>query len=557
MELQGRVLSDQYRIDHHLATGGMATVYAGTDLRLDAAIAIKVLTAHYAGVEEARERLIREAQILARLDHPNICGVLNMIVEGDLVAIVLDRIEGITLEKYARDQGRLDLPTLWNLMNPVMDAVAFAHSEDIVHRDLKPSNVMLKQWGGQLIPVVLDFGIAKHLGPHLRSDIHTRAPIGTPAYMAPEQVDNDRIDWRADIYALGAMLHRLATGSLPYEGTTGRVYHQILSNAPPPPPSSLVPSLPRAFDDCVACAMAADRADRWQNVDALRRRLHEVVRQAHPLADLGTGPYPKTIRMTPASGSPAVNLPPSVPPRSAELGETSGGWLASPPSVPPSVEAVPVSAPSPGPTVSAPPRPVADPVPRSMPGRPVRPPAPPPRGRQKRQRRLWPLLAGLVLLGLGGGLVAWQSFAGVGCADDRACSTDAVCDGGECVERLASADAFYRGVISAYNARDQGAYLAAWAERVDCFWRLDQTWTRAEIGAKRSVQFTEGGYHIDIERLDGRAMPTGVVRLSERGRHGHASGESRVVERELALARRGGRWVLVGEAAVGAACLPR
>ncbi len=209
-------LADRYRIERELGQGGMATVYLAEDLKHHRKVAIKVLKPDLSAAVGA-ERFLREIRIAANLTHPHIVPLFDSgSVEG-LLYYVMPYIEGESLGARVRRDGSLPVEESLRILREVADALTFAHERGIVHRDIKPENVMLT--GGHAL--VSDFGVAKAISAGAGDAGITTAgmAVGTPAYMAPEQVAADPdTDHRADIYALGTLAYELLAGRTPFTG---------------------------------------------------------------------------------------------------------------------------------------------------------------------------------------------------------------------------------------------------------------------------------------------------------------------------------------------------
>jgi len=208
-----------YRIEHPPLEGGMSLVYFGVDPVTGQKVAIKELLPHLATLDDLRERFRREAQFMARLNHPNIVRLIRYEESGNRLLLVLEYIEGINLEEYITNhRGPIPEDEAKALFCQLLDAFAYAHANDVIHRDIKPSNIIIT--GGNQVKVI-DFGIAKIAGGEsgiLRTKTGTR--IGTVAYMSPEQVRGHVVDWQTDIYSLGVLLHQMLTGKAPYNLAT-------------------------------------------------------------------------------------------------------------------------------------------------------------------------------------------------------------------------------------------------------------------------------------------------------------------------------------------------
>jgi serine/threonine-protein kinase len=212
------VVDGKYRIDGVVGRGGMGAVFRARDVRLDRDVAIKMVRADLLGSADARRRFRREAQVVAQLQHPAVVAVFDYGTVGDGAAyIVMELVRGEDLRQRMRREPPLNAGEVVALVARIAEGVQAAHDADILHRDLKPENVVLSDRGGE--PKVLDFGVARH-APEMGDPDGTRTSgmtvVGTPAYMAPEQLRGQPLDGRADVFSLGVMAFELLTGSLPY-----------------------------------------------------------------------------------------------------------------------------------------------------------------------------------------------------------------------------------------------------------------------------------------------------------------------------------------------------
>ncbi len=219
--LIGSVLDGKYKVDRLLGRGGMGEVYAGTHLRLERTVAIKVLHGDLSDNASFVARFAREARTAAKLEHPNAVHVYDFgSLEDGSTYLVMEFIEGVTLREVLRANGRLDPGTAIDLVRQAAGAVGAAHARGIVHRDLKPENMMVRQdESGKAVLKVVDFGLAKMLENTTSQLTNKSELIGTPKYMAPEQFQAATVDGRADVYALGCVLFELLAGRTPFEGT--------------------------------------------------------------------------------------------------------------------------------------------------------------------------------------------------------------------------------------------------------------------------------------------------------------------------------------------------
>src|SRR5690349_16099621 len=251
----GQLLDGRYRVESHLAHGGMATVYLGTDTRLDRTVALKIMHAELANDEDFVRRFVGEARSVAQLSHPNVVTVYDQGADGHILYLAMEYVPGRTLRDLLDSRGRLSAREALDVMAGMLGGLAAAHDAGIAHRDVKPENVLLSDSGAVK---VADFGLARLLVQ--TSQTKTGMIIGTAAYLAPEQVAGGAADARTDVYAAGVMLFELLTGRQPHTGDTPLAVAYKHVNEVVPPPSSAVPGLPPALDALVALATSASSA---------------------------------------------------------------------------------------------------------------------------------------------------------------------------------------------------------------------------------------------------------------------------------------------------------
>jgi eukaryotic-like serine/threonine-protein kinase len=258
----------RYEVVGLLGEGGMGRVYRAHDPRLQRAVAIKILSrAHAHG-----KRFEREAQLMARVDHPNICRVYETGEIGGEPYLAMRLLEGSTLLEVGDE---LDVAVKARIIETVAEAVHAAHALGLVHRDLKPSNIMLE---GDT-PYVMDFGLAREISASGLTV--TGEVLGTPPFMAPEQARAAAVDARTDVYGLGATLYFLLAGRPPFEGTVGEILSKVLE-AEAPAVRSADPTLPAALETIVACCLEKDPERRYPSAAALAADLRRF-RQGEPI----------------------------------------------------------------------------------------------------------------------------------------------------------------------------------------------------------------------------------------------------------------------------------
>ncbi|HRC57383.1 MAG TPA: serine/threonine-protein kinase, partial [Kofleriaceae bacterium] len=270
--MSGTLVGARYRLEHVLGEGGMGVVWAATELLTNELYALKLLKDDVED-PDARRRFGHEARAAQAVRHPNVVTIHGVIeLEDERPAIVMELLHGETLRDVLSREHRLALAPLIELLAPVIAAVGAAHAQGVVHRDLKPENIFLaRQPTGSRIVKILDFGIAKVTaldGETMRTTgLTTGKVLGTPAYMAPEQVYGQTdLDHRVDVWALGLVLYQALSGVLPTHGDNiGQVFRNVTAR-PFPPLDELAPGTPPEVTELVARMLARERADRPQDL---------------------------------------------------------------------------------------------------------------------------------------------------------------------------------------------------------------------------------------------------------------------------------------------------
>lgn len=314
-DLAGRLLAARYRLNRPIASGGMAQVWEATDQVLTRRVAVKLLHAHLADDDSFVRRFHAEAIAAARLAHPSIVSVYDTFTEDGLQAIVMELVVGTTMRADLDQHGPLKLDAILAIGTQVADALGAAHASGLVHRDVKPANILLSADGRVL---VADFGIAKAAeGSDITSD---GSMVGTAKYLAPEQVEGNAIDGRADLYALGVVLYEALTGVAPFVADTdvGTAFARLHRDATPP--RHIRPEIPPAVEAVVQRAMARRPEDRYPDARAMRLALLRA--GADPTrapavavaAAASSGEHPVTGPPTPPPPAPPSPGSPAAPP---------------------------------------------------------------------------------------------------------------------------------------------------------------------------------------------------------------------------------------------------
>src|SRR3954464_7167465 len=261
----------RYNLERVLGKGAMGVVYEGVDPRLGRRVAIKTILKSHLDEDTAKDysmRFVREAQAVARLNHPNVVQVFDFGEEGEIAYLVMEFIKGKELKTFFDANERFDLKEAVRIMCELCDALDFAHNAGIIHRDIKPANVMIDAQGRTKLT---DFGVARVQDSDKTSVERTQAGtmVGTPAYMSPEQITGGTIDKRADIFSAGIILYQFLTGEKPFTGSGAWTIAKKIIQEEPPLPSSINTSVTPLFDAVVNKALAKDPNQRYASAREL------------------------------------------------------------------------------------------------------------------------------------------------------------------------------------------------------------------------------------------------------------------------------------------------
>jgi serine/threonine protein kinase len=288
----GTEFAGRYRILDELGRGGMGRVYKALDREISEAIALKVLVPALSADENMIERFRNELKLARRISHKNVCRIFDLGNCEGTYFITMEFVPGDNLKRIIQMMGPLAPSRALALAGQVCDGLAEAHRLGVVHRDLKSSNIMIDREGSARI---MDFGIARAAETKGLTDSGTF--VGTPEYMAPEQVEGKAVDQRADIYSLGIILFEMSTGKVPFEGRTPLSVAMQHKSARPPDPRDLNSQTPAGLSGIISKCLEKEPSARYQKIEDLAAELHGI---AEGLTDPGRSrPEPATAGLTP------------------------------------------------------------------------------------------------------------------------------------------------------------------------------------------------------------------------------------------------------------------
>ena len=281
-DLTGELIDNRYLLQRQIASGGMATIYAGLDTRLDRPVAVKIMHAHLANDEAFVSRFIKEAKATAALSHPNIVSIQDQgWNEGGppAVFLVMELVEGSTLRDYLNEKGSLTVEQTFQIVTPVLSALSAAHRIGIIHRDIKPENILISKDGRIK---VADFGLARNITMGQTMTAESSVVLGSVSYLSPEQVQRGVADARSDIYAVGIVLFEMLTGSKPYSGETPIQIAYRHVNDRIPDIQTIKSEIPTSIAELVYEATAPNPDQRPKNAEELLNKLREIQAQIDP-----------------------------------------------------------------------------------------------------------------------------------------------------------------------------------------------------------------------------------------------------------------------------------
>lgn len=305
-------LIDHYRVLELLGRGNMGVVYKALDVNLDRPVAVKVMSAEVRNDPDFVERFRQEARLQGALNHPNVALLFDYFIHDGAPVAVMEFIDGESLEQMIKRRGPIPAHECLPLFRQALAGVAAAHRAGIVHRDLKPSNLMVTR---ERVVKVMDFGIAKRQGVAGATKVSSTS-IGSPLYMAPEQILGRAVDCRTDIYSLGLTLYQLLSGRPPFN-PRGKAEFVLLNahvNDLPEPPTVYCADIPQPLVDAVMRALAKDPEARFQSADEFLRALPDVSVPAAPAAAAVDAAAAANAPARPAGPTGTVALSPSAIP---------------------------------------------------------------------------------------------------------------------------------------------------------------------------------------------------------------------------------------------------
>lgn len=283
-------LEGRYQVLKELGRGGMGIVFQAYDKELKEQVAIKILSPLLSNDADALERLKREVSAARRITHSNVIRIHDIAEVNGLHYVSMEFFGGTNLKEYIKQHGHLSIMEAFNIASQVCDGLQAAHAQGVIHRDLKSQNIII---GATNQIKIIDFGLA--YTQQMQGMTATGLIMGTPEYMAPEQVSGKKVDERADVYSLGIILYELFTGRVPFTGPSAISVGFQQMKDPPPRPTSVNPQIPAEVEHVILKALQKDPMHRHRSVAELKEELDNAVRQ----------PIPSATRQT---ASPQVQL---------------------------------------------------------------------------------------------------------------------------------------------------------------------------------------------------------------------------------------------------------
>jgi serine/threonine-protein kinase len=266
--MQGKILNNRYKIIEEIGRGGMAIVYSARDTLLERRVALKMLRPEYKSDDEFIDKFRQEARAVARLSHPNVVSIYDIVVDEERIYLVMEIVEGKTLKDIIKERSKLSIAESLEIARQIAAALSVAHGNQIVHCDIKPHNIILND---DLEVKVTDFGIARAVS---NSTVRvTETVVGSAHYFSPEQAKGGEIKAYSDIYSLGVVLYEMTTGELPFNGESPISVALKHIQQKPVEPSQINKDIPKDVNDLIMKAIAKDPADRFQEAYEMRQQI--------------------------------------------------------------------------------------------------------------------------------------------------------------------------------------------------------------------------------------------------------------------------------------------
>lgn len=281
-DLTGELIDNRYLLKRQIASGGMATIYAGIDTRLDRSVAVKIMHAHLANDEAFVSRFIKEAKATAALSHPNIVSIQDQgWNEGGppAVFLVMELVEGSTLRDLLHQSGSFSTDQAMRFITPILSALAAAHQLGIIHRDIKPENILISNDGRIK---VADFGLARNTSLAQTMTAESSVVLGSVSYLSPEQVQRGIADARSDVYAIGILLFEMLLGRKPYDGETPIQIAYRHVNDRIPNVKEFKPEIPDEIADLIFQATAPNPDQRPKDAEQLLNQIRDIQAKLDP-----------------------------------------------------------------------------------------------------------------------------------------------------------------------------------------------------------------------------------------------------------------------------------
>ncbi|RBQ20152.1 serine/threonine protein kinase [Spongiactinospora rosea] len=290
-----------YQVEEIVGRGGMAVVYLAIDTRLDRRVALKILHPALSADDRFRQRFVLESRMVAGIDHPNIIPIYEASADGELLYIAMRYVAGMDMRRLFLDRGPLEISQVNQIFAQVAAALDTAHAHDLIHRDVKPANILIAGGATGEHVYLTDFGITKHQ-TSISGLTKTDQFIGTPRYMAPEQINKDRVDGRCDQYALACVVYEALAGRLPFQRDNDIALLWAHLAETPAPLSGLRPELPLGVDGVMARALAKSPDQRYPSCADFVAELRDAIDgRAVPVVAGPTAPAPAPADPAPAT----------------------------------------------------------------------------------------------------------------------------------------------------------------------------------------------------------------------------------------------------------------